>query len=190
MKSLKAKFRKADVSAAPKDMGTCPGLPVPRGVSGFHRGLGTQDVLCFAWVWGHGDLSRVANNHGCHWDYRWEQGRAKEGKAAPRRGECVPGPVPISVQWDAGMAASFPAATARLGSHLGASKSMLLNYSAPDWHNAAYSYCFPGWEEGDSAVPTAYGSTRGTCRWRSLHYLLCSECSVPQFPYTAVRGEG
>lgn len=42
MKSLKAKFRKADVSAVPKDMGTCPGLPVPRGVSGFHRGLGTQ----------------------------------------------------------------------------------------------------------------------------------------------------
>lgn len=62
MKSLKARFRKADVSAVPKDGGTCPGMstgmwgPAPGVSVGFTGVWGHRDlpwgVLCFTRVWG------------------------------------------------------------------------------------------------------------------------------------------
>lgn len=50
MKSLKARFRKADVSAVPKDGGTCPGMST--GMWGPTPGVSVG----FTGVWGHRDL--------------------------------------------------------------------------------------------------------------------------------------
>lgn len=118
-----------------------------------------------------------------------------------------PGPLPVP---SLGMTASFPAATAS-----GTSMSMLFNYSAPAWHGAAGSCHRPHRAEGDSAVPSAHGSTGQPCAlgdtwlggdmvgdtWTQVEPphaesagLPCSGCSVPQFPHTAlntsVSGEG
>lgn len=122
MKSLKAKFKKADVSAIPGDVGT-RGPAV--GCSLGHEELGISLRMSPGMLWsrtaGTAAPQRLAlspwlvgSSPQCSQSHRWSG-------AEQSRGKQVPGPLPVP---SLGTSAALPAATAP-----GTSLSMLLNYS-------------------------------------------------------------
>lgn len=190
MKSLKARFKKADVSAIPGNVGTRgPALGCSQG----REDLGispTMPPVSQGPALGHGVVTHPKDSSPtevgiatladgieppvcpqCSQSHRGEWGRAKEREAGPRSPPC---PLP-------GTSAGLPAATAR-----GTSLSMLLNYSASAWHGAAEGrggqrcpQCTGGDRAGDmgTQVEAPHLESGGPPCWG---------CSVPQFTHIAL----